>query len=308
MDQLSFAVVVPTLNAAGYWNEFASALLACVRPEQVLIVDSESTDSTVELAQAAGFKVHSIPRAEFNHGGTRSKAAAMLPDAGILVYMTQDAVLAGRDDLNHLLAAFSNPQIAAAYGRQLPRKEAGAIEAHAREFNYPARSEVRDLASRDRLGLKAIFISNSFAAYRRSSLMAVGGFPTNVIFGEDTITAANLLLAGYAVAYVAEARVYHSHAYSWRQDFRRYFDIGVLHSREQWMLDAFGGATGEGRRYVLSEVKSLLKPDPLKVPSALIRTALKLCGYRLGRMEARLTPGLKRGLSMSPRYWDEVDD
>jgi rhamnosyltransferase len=59
------------------------------------------------------------------------------------------------------------------------------------------------------LGIKSIFISNSFAAYRRSALLAVGGFRKDVIFGEDTVTAARLLLSGYQVAYSAQACVYH---------------------------------------------------------------------------------------------------
>jgi rhamnosyltransferase len=176
-------VFVPTLNAAKDWPAFAPALLACVPPEQVLIVDSESTDGTVELARAAGFQVCSVARAEFNHGGTRQMAADVLPNADILVYMTQDAVLSGPNALANLVAAFVDPQVAAACGRQLPRPGAEAIESHARSFNYPAASEVRSLASRDQLGIKAVFLSNSLAAYRRSALMSVGGFPTNVIFG-----------------------------------------------------------------------------------------------------------------------------
>ncbi|HWZ52260.1 MAG TPA: glycosyltransferase [Granulicella sp.] len=296
-------VIVPTLNAAEEWPSFAQALLGCVRPEQVLIVDSESTDGTADLAREAGFSLCSVPRAEFNHGGTRQMAADMLPQAEILVYMTQDAVLAETRAMASLVAAFDDPKIGAAYGRQLPRSGAEAIEAHARRFNYPPASDVRALACRDRLGIKTIFISNSFAAYRRSALMEVGGFPRDVIFGEDTLTAANLLLAGYCVAYVAEACAYHSHAYSWAQDFKRSFDIGVLHSRERWLLDGFGGAQDEGKRFVISELEYLREKDPWQIPSALARTGLKFAGYRLGRMESRLTPEVKRQLSMHPRFW-----
>jgi rhamnosyltransferase len=296
-------VIIPTLNAAADWPRFAPALLDCVLPEQVLILDSESNDGTVELARKAGFTVCSIARDEFNHGRTRQKAALMLSDAQILVYMTQDAVLAGPDELNKLLAAFDDPRIAAAYGRQLPRLQAGAIEVHARTFNYPEVSDVRELASRERLGIKAIFISNSFAAYRRSTLLNVGGFPADVIFGEDSVTAANLLLAGHRVAYIAEACVYHSHSYTWMQEFRRYFDIGVLHSRERWLLDEFGGANSEGKRFVFSELRYVAQREPWQIPSALVRTGLKFAGYRLGRMEERFTPALKRMLSMHPRFW-----
>jgi len=296
-------VIVPTLNAAHDWPRFAPALLACVRPDQVLIVDSESTDGTVELAQASGFALRPVRRAEFDHGGTRQLAAEMLPDADILIYMTQDAVLDGPNAVANLLAAFDDPQVGAAYGRQLPRPEANAIEAHARSFNYPPASEMRTLKSRGQLGFKAIFLSNSLAAYRRAALMAVGGFPANVILGEDSIVAARLLLAGYKVAYVAEARAFHSHAYTLAQEFKRYFDTGAFHSREQWLIDEFGRAGGEGRRFVLSEMRYLGKHAPRQIPSALVRTLSKFIAYHLGRREALLSPPLKRRLSMRPAFW-----
>jgi rhamnosyltransferase len=298
-------VIVPTLNAASDWPLFAPAVLSCVRSEQVLILDSESTDGTVDLARAAGFQVCSVEQAKFNHGGTRQAAAEMLENAEILVYLTQDAVLVGPDSLSTLVAAFKDPRVGAACGRQLPRPGASAIETHARAFNYPPVSDVRSLASRDRLGIKTVFMSNSFAAYRRSALMCVGGFPNNVIFGEDSITTARLLLANYSIAYVAEACVYHSHGYSPVQEFKRYFDIGVLHSREHWLLEEFGHAHGEGKRFVLSELRFLGQRSPLQIPSALLRTGMKFVGYRLGKMEARLTPRVKRQLSMHPRFWAE---
>jgi rhamnosyltransferase len=230
-------------------------------------------------------------------------AAEMLPNSEILLYMTQDAVLDGENALANLLAAFDDPEVGAAYGRQLPRPEANAIEAHARGFNYPAASEIRALASRERIGIKAVFLSNSFAAYRRSALMAVGGFPANVILGEDTIVAARLLLAGYKIAYVAEACAFHSHSYTLAQEFKRYFDTGVLHSRERWLIDEFGHASGEGKRFVLSELRYLRQQDPWQIPSALVRTLSKFVAYQLGRKEARLSPEFKRQISMRPSFW-----
>jgi rhamnosyltransferase len=296
-------VIVPTLNAAQHWPLFAPALLACARPEQVLIVDSESTDGTAELARAAGFSVCSVSRAEFDHGGTRQMAAEMLSDADILLYMTQDAVLDGPDALSNLLIAFDDPQVGAAYGRQLPRPQAKAIETHARSFNYPPNSEIRTLASREKRGIKTVFLSNSLAAYRRTALMSVGGFPANVILGEDTIVAAHLLLAGRKVAYVAEARAYHSHPYSLTQEFKRYFDTGVLHRRERWLLEEFGQARGEGKRFVLSELRYLAQHDAWQIPYALVRTISKFLGYQLGRMEAQIPPQIKRHLSMHSSFW-----
>jgi rhamnosyltransferase len=301
--RVPIAVIVPTRNAARDWTAFASALVANVEPPSVMIVDSSSTDGTAELAYAEGFRVYRVPLAEFNHGGTRQLAAELLADAEILVFLTQDTVLADASAIKALLEPFEDLTVAAAFGRQLPRVGATPIEAHARLFNYPEQSSIRVLESRETMGFKAIFISNSFAAYRRDALMAVGGFPRDVIFGEDTITAAKLLLSGWKIAYVAEAQVYHSHSYTWTQDFKRYFDIGVLHARESWLLRNFGSTGGEGSRFVRSELNYLWPRHWWLIPSALIRTALKLIGYRLGRIENKLSRGWKRRLSMHRGFW-----
>lgn len=300
---MKYVVIIPTFNAANDWARFTRALSVCSESQSVLIVDSASTDGTVDLARAAGFFVHTVTQTEFNHGGTRQLAAELLPDAEILVFLTQDAVLADSSGINVLLESFADPKVAAAFGRQLPHPDAMPIEAHARIFNYPAQSGIRTLASREQLGIKAIFISNSFAAYRREALIDVGGFPRDVIFGEDTITAANMLLAGWKIAYVAEAQVYHSHSYTWTQDFKRYFDIGVLHARESWLLKKFGNTGGEGGRFVRSELNYLWPEYWRLIPSALVRTTLKLVGYRLGRIENRLRLEWKRKLSMHPNFW-----
>jgi rhamnosyltransferase len=300
---LKTAVVVLTLDGAVDWPRFVSALIANVPIDIVLIIDSCSTDGTTDLAASVGFRIHAIARADFNHGGTRQLAAELLSDSDVLVFLTQDAILSDPDAIHTLLKAFEDSGVGAAFGRQLPRAGATPIETHARLFNYPAQSEVRTLDSRERLGFKTIFLSNSFAAYRREALMGVGGFPRNVLFGEDTITAAKLLQAGWKIAYVAEAKVYHSHAYTWKQDFKRYFDIGVLHTRESWLLKKFGNTGGEGGRFVRSEIRYLWRVSPWYLPSAVIRTGLKLAAYRLGRNENKLTVGLKRHLSMHPRFW-----
>src|SRR6202041_709474 len=145
------------------WAVFAGALLGCVGADRVLIVDSASTDGTADLARRANFQVAEISRSEFNHGGTRQWAAALVPDAEILIYLTQDAILADRDAIANLLLTFDDPEVGATCGRQLPRHEADPIEVPPRLFNYPAESNVRSLEARGGRGIKSIFISNSFA-------------------------------------------------------------------------------------------------------------------------------------------------
>lgn len=299
------ALVVPTLNGGEVWERWLEAFShQTLRPEFLLVVDSSSQDETVAQARAHGFVVHTIPRSDFDHGKTRQLAAEILEDARFLIYMTQDAILASPDALERLISAFEDPSVGAVYGRQLPRPGANPIEAHARLFNYPPVSEVRTLADVPRLGIRAAFMSDSFAAYRRATLMDVGGFPRQVILSEDTFVAAKMLLAGWKIVYRADAQVYHSHAYTPWQEFKRYFDIGVFHAREPWIRERFGEAEGEGWRYVRSELAYLWSKDPLQIPSSLVRLPLKYLGYRLGRIEAFLPTWLKKHLSMHSFFWN----
>ncbi|HUN83328.1 MAG TPA: glycosyltransferase family 2 protein [Terracidiphilus sp.] len=299
------SLIVPTYNAARCWKALQAGIsIQRVRPNQVIILDSSSTDGTDLLALEAGFQLIRIEQCDFDHGATRQLGADYSGNARILIYLTQDAVPSNAESFSELLKVFRDPRIGAAFGRQLPRREAGAIEAHARIFNYPETSLIRSLDSRDQLGFKSIFFSNSFAAYRREALLAVGGFPSNAIFGEDTIVTARMHLLGWKTAYVAEACVHHSHNYSIAEEFRRYFDIGALHSRERWLVEEFGNAKGEGIRFVRSEMAFLLRRDRLRVPVALARTIAKYLGYKIGSHERRLTARIKRNLGQNRQYWN----
>jgi len=299
-------IVIPTYNAARYWDRLQAALdrqgVSC---DQIFIVDSSSTDNTRKLARRAGYRIKQIPKESFRHGATRQMAAESLSWAEVLVYMTQDALPFGQDCIKNLIGAFSDPEVGAAYGRQLPREEANAIERHARLFNYPAVSDVRTFASRTQLGIKAAFMSNSFAAYRVSALMEVGGFPRNTIVSEEVTVAARMLIAEWKVVYQADAAVVHSHPLSIAQEFSRYFDIGVHHGRSRWLLDAFGGASEEGRTFIVSQLRFLLKNDPSLIPISAFRNLSKWCSYKLGLHERYLPIAVKEAISSYRHFWEE---
>ena len=298
------AVIIPTFNAAAYWPDLSRGIRAqTLQAERVIVIDSSSADGTAELARHDGFEVVKIAASEFNHGGTRQMGAEYAADADILIYLTQDAAPDSANAFSNLVRAFSDPEIGAAYGRQLPRQNASPIEAHARLFSYSETPTVRSWESRKTMGFKSIFFSNAFGAYRREALMSVGGFSPDVIFGEDTLVVARMHRAGWKTAYAADAMVRHSHAYTIAQEFRRYFDIGVLHAREKWLIDQFGSASGEGRRFVLSELKHLLRHGPHHVTSAMARTIAKYAGYKIGRRESRIAPGLKYHLGLNRQFW-----
>lgn len=298
------SIILPTLNASAHWDAWVTGMrMQTFAPDSVLVIDSSSDDGTADKARMEGYRVHGINRRDFNHGGTRQLAINLLGDTDIAIFLTQDAKLAHRDSIKNIVSSFESDRVGAAYGRQLPRKAAGPFETHARIFNYPAESKLQTAADIQRMGLKAAFISNSFSAYRISALKEVGGFPDNVIVSEDMHVAARMLASGWAVHYNADAVVEHSHGYTPFQEFQRYFDVGVFHARDAWLLEKFGAPHGEGLRFVTSEWRYLGLRFFYLYPASILRTVMKLLGYRMGLVESKLPFSFKRFVSMQKAYW-----
>lgn len=304
-EKISLSVIIPTRNGAAVLRDlFAMLSRQTISFSEMLVVDSSSDDDTVAIARNFGAEVTVIPQAEFDHGGTRTLMARRAK-GDILLFMTQDAVPAGTDAVEKLIEPLlSDRGIVVSYGRQLPARDANPFATHLRLFNYPTESAVRSFADRGELGLKTVFVSNSFAAYRKRSLADVGFFKNGLIFGEDTCTVGRLLLQGGRIAYVADAAVYHSHNYTWFQEFSRSFDIGVLHCTEKWLLDTYGRAERHGMRYLYSELSFLKRQRKLFLfPAYVIRNGMKFLGYQLGRRYKQLPKTVIARLSMHGGWW-----
>ncbi|MBS9423354.1 glycosyltransferase family 2 protein [Photorhabdus caribbeanensis] len=303
---MNVTLIVPTYQAGKMWPQWLSLLQSqTLQPVKLIMIDSNSTDNTVPLSRKYGIEPIIISPQEFNHGGTRNLAARYTPEADILVFLTQDALFDNSNSLSAIIDCFKDPAVTAVCGRQLPHLDANPLATHARLFNYPDKSCIKSSTDIPMLGLKTAFMSNSFAAYRRDVFEKLGGFPENTILAEDMYLAAKMILAGYKVSYCAEATVKHSHNYSPWEEFRRYFDTGVFHACEPWIQQQFGGASGEGMKFVKSELKYLWHHAPLWIPRSLLTTACKLIGYKLGKNYRILPKKWRPKFSMYKSYWSQ---
>jgi rhamnosyltransferase len=305
-------VIIPTLNAGALWPLVIKGILDQRLDRHsgidVWVVDSQSSDETVRLASQAGFTVDGIEREHFAHGSTRQDAFERLPqDAQWVIFMTQDAVLKDPHAFEELLKPFEDPKVSASFGRQLPHPDATWLAGQLRAFNYPSKARVSGFEDRFELGLKAIFLSNSFAAYRVSSFKAVGGFSRSTILGEDMLLAAKLLKDGGRVAYAPTAQVLHSHNDTLLQEFQRYFDTGVMHQEEKELLKDFGGVNSHGWMLLIFLIKQLkgvgTKAFVVQLGHICLRSMMKLVAYHLGTHHGFVPRVLKRSLSMSKNHW-----
>jgi rhamnosyltransferase len=273
------SIIIPTLNAEKQLPGLLDALRSQTIQGEIIVIDSSSLDRTLQIAESFGARTMTIRREHFDHGGSRTLAAKKA-EGDILVYLTQDAVPSNANAVENLVKPFEKGNVGAAYGRQLPAPDASVFGAHSRIYNYPEQSCRKTLGDKEKYGIKTPFLSNAFAAYRKKTLKEIGWFAEHLISTEDTYAGARMLLAGYTLAYVSDAMVYHSHNYTVFQEFKRYFDIGVFHKKERWILEAFGNAEGTGLRFVSSEIRFLLKNRTYHLlPELVIRNCLKYAGF-----------------------------
>ena len=298
---MTVGVVFVTHRAKRHLPRCLPPILESPLKPRVVVMNSSSSDGTVELAEEMGAETLVIPRSEFNHGLSREKARRFLK-TDIVVMMTPDAYAESSDMLEHLIRPIAEGKAAVSYARQIPHDGAVFFESFPRAFNYPETSEIRSYEDRKRYGVYTIFCSDSCAAYSNRALDEAGGF-SHALIGEDTFTAAKLLKRGHKIAYAADAIVKHSHRYSLRQEFQRHFDTGLARKLNENLLKDYAADEKRGRQYVLQMLEILAKKQPLSIPYALLQSGVKYLGYRLGKMSSNAPLWLKKICSVQDFYW-----
>ncbi|MCR5509885.1 MAG: glycosyltransferase [Lachnospiraceae bacterium] len=244
-----------------------------------------------------------ISAEKFDHGGTR-RAAVAGSHSEFFIMMTQDALPADEKLIEELIdPLILDRNIAVSYARQLPAPGASETERFVRSFNYPEKPQVKSAQDLNRLGVKTFFCSNVCAAYRRTDYDEAGGFVEKTIFNEDMILAASLIKMGRAISYSARARVYHSHNYNCRQQFKRNFDNAVSQAEHP---EAFAGISSEseGKRLVAQCIAHLKKIHrSYLIPGFILNCAARFLGFKLGKKYRLIPNGLRKRLTSQPGYW-----
>lgn len=298
-------VIIPTYRPEKEFEKLIHRLQEQKYPiHKIIIINTETGYFPTELeSEPYQVEITHIRPEEFDHGGTRNMGAN-ISRADIVLYMTQDAMPADEHLIDRFVETFEkNPEIGIAYGRQLPREDCNIIERYTRRFNYPEKSRIKSKEDLSQMGIKTFFCSDVCAAYRRNYLLSAGGFEDPTIFNEDMIFAGKRILAGDKVAYVAEAKVIHSHNYTGSQQFHRNFDLAVSQTQHPEVFDGIP-SEGEGIRMVKATVKYLIRSgQPLKIWNLIWQSGFKYAGYFLGKRYKKLPGWFVMKCTSSPKYW-----
>lgn len=306
-NKLTVDVIIPTYHSDhGFFKLIEMLYRQTVKPNRVIILHTEEYEGQEQpVPKIPGSNIDIIPinKNEFDHGGTRSYGAS-LSDADILMFMTQDAIPADEFLIENLLKPYEDPWVGASYARQLANQDASLIERFTRFYNYPKTGRIKSSKDLKELGIKTYFCSNVCATYRNSMYRELGGFVQKTIFNEDMIMAAKMIQAGCLIAYTAEAKVFHSHNYTYRQQFRRNFDLGVSHSQFPEVFRDLKSES-EGIKLVKKSLKYLIsKKKYFFIPDLIINSGFKFLGYQLGLRYQHLPKKLIDLCTMNKAYWN----
>ena len=215
------SVVIRAYNEAAHIGRLLEGLSRqTVRDLEIILVDSGSTDTTVEQAAKAGAKVVHIPPDEFTFGRSLN--------LGLAVATRELAVIASAhvypvypDWLERLLEPFADPQVALTYGKQRAPVSAHFSEQQVYQRWYPETSELRQAQP---------FCNNANAAVRLSDWRA-HPYDETLTGLEDLAWAKWMLGVGHRLAYIAEAEVIHNHNETCRGVYNRYRREGMAFKR-----------------------------------------------------------------------------
>lgn len=224
-SHIKFSVVIPVKNGI---DTLASCLDGIfkqrVRNEmEVIVIDSGSTDGTLELLKNYDVHVHHLNPKEFNHGETRN--LGMQLSKGEFVVMTvQDATPADEFWLELMHSHFDDPDVAGVCGQQIVPKDKTknplqwfkpVSEAQPFTYQFKNPEEFKSLSGKQQ---HQFCNWDDVNAMYRKSIKEKLPF-RKLMFSEDTLWAKDALEAGYKIVYDYRARVYHYH----HQHFSFYF-------------------------------------------------------------------------------------
>jgi rhamnosyltransferase len=240
--EIKSSVIIPTRNPGVKFSDVLDSVLNQETPwtYEVVIIDSESSDGTVQLLEKYKSKFSNvnwvqIQASDFGHGRTRN-LGGRISKGEFLVYLTQDALPVNSNWLYQMVSTCdASPEIAGAFGRHRAYPSASRltqieIDDHFNflsQLKYPMKLEnptryLLDLNYRQNVH----FFSNNNSCLRRSVWEKIPFGDVN--FAEDQLWAKGVIEAGYSKAYANESVVYHSHDYSLWKGLQRRFDESLF--------------------------------------------------------------------------------
>lgn len=226
VDDIEVEIVCPLYESYNIVDRFLSGIRSQkkINIKKINFVITDCGDQIEDKLNAPDISWKKINKSEFNHAKTREEALFNV-ESNIAVMCTDDIVLKDEYAVYKLIKPIIEKKCVYAFGRQICTNN--TIEKYTRKLNYPSYDYVVEKKDIEKMQIKAFFCSDSFAAYDVGKFKEINGYdgvllPTN----EDMYYAKKILYLGYKMMYVSNACVEHSHDFTLKEVYRRYFLVG----------------------------------------------------------------------------------
>jgi glycosyltransferase involved in cell wall biosynthesis len=209
------SIVIRTLNEEKHLPELLSSIHEQKLDDgvklEVVIIDSGSTDRTLQIAKQHDCRVTHIQKEDFTFGRSLNEGSAFAR-GDVLVYISGHCIPVDGEWLMKLVTPLREGISAYSYGRQVGRDSTKYSERKLFQKYFP---EIPRPPTSD------FFCNNANAALSRP-LWASYRFDEEILGLEDMELAKRLSQDGEKISYVADAAVFHIHDEVWTQTRRRY--------------------------------------------------------------------------------------
>ncbi|MCZ7381401.1 MAG: glycosyltransferase [Candidatus Methanoperedens sp.] len=307
---ISASIILLTKNGGEDINKCLFAIFSQKTSHsfEVIAIDSGSTDATPDILSKFPIKVLRIKPEEFGHGTTRN-LGARLAKGKYLVYITQDAIPYNEYWLDFLINSVNKDQeVAGAYSRNIPKPGCDPFEARYIAKAWGENREVKIIKNCKNYK-RLVFFSDTSSCIRKD-IWEKFPFNEELVQTEDQDWSKRVLESGYKIVYEPASIVFHSHSYSIKKLFSKYFDAGTAHKQifkdnnnvYLPLIPFFAIAV------MLLDLKFMVNRNYrllsiLKwIPNSIIRHLTEAIGFWLGLHSRFLPAKIKRNFTMYGRY------
>lgn len=306
---MKVSIVCPLYNASKYIEGLNSNILKQDKEEinelEIVYALTKSKDNTKELLDNNGLKYIEIEAKDFSHSLTRETIGKKL-ECDILVFISQDVIMKDSKWLINLVRPIISGESQATFSRQICKFE--NIEKYTREKNYPEESRVVSKDDIEKYGLLTFFYSDASSAVKKSVYDELNAYDNkDLIINEDMYFAHKLILAGYKIKYCSDSQVYHSHDFTLKQLYQRYFDTGVFFRQNPKLKEYGSNESGISlAKYVFKRAKS---EKNIKVLfNILPNFGARFVGKVLGEHYEKLPGKFVINSSSARYYWNRTEN
>lgn len=228
-------VICPLFNAEKYIEKLDNSIRKQKNVElnQIRYVLTKSIDNTEDVLKKIKANYRLIEMNDFSHSLVREKEA-FDSNADIVVFITQDIIVEDDMWLHNLVKDIEHGKCEASYSKQLCNNN--TIEKYTRELNYPNESNYVTKSDIDRLQLRTFFFSDASSAIKREIFVELNGYDNkNLPINEDMYIAYKLIMNGYTIKYCEDSQVIHSHNFTLKQIYNRYYLTGKFFKQNSYL-------------------------------------------------------------------------